>query len=85
MSWRLVWTPDAFKDLKKLSKADRQLCRNRAQRYADGDAEVAYGNVKRIGNELRLSAGDWRLFFDLDRQTQTIVILRVENRKDAYR
>ena len=85
MSWRLEWVPRAIKDLSKLSKPDRQLCRDRARRYADGDAEVAYGNVKRIGNELRLRAGDWRLFFELDRKKETVVILRVENRKDAYR
>ncbi len=35
--------------------------------------------------EYRLRLGDWRVFYDVDEGSRTIVILRVMHRREAYR
>jgi mRNA interferase RelE/StbE len=35
--------------------------------------------------EYRLRVSDWRVFYDVDEKTKTIVILRVMHRREAYR
>ena len=35
--------------------------------------------------EYRLRVGDWRVFYDVDTESKTIVILRVMHRREAYR
>jgi mRNA interferase RelE/StbE len=35
--------------------------------------------------EYRLRVGDWRVFYDVDEEAKTIVILRVMHRREAYR
>jgi mRNA-degrading endonuclease RelE of RelBE toxin-antitoxin system len=59
----------------------------RIQRAVERLAETETGNVKRLQGidppEYRLRIGDWRVRFVLD--GGKIVILRVLNRKEAYR
>ena len=35
--------------------------------------------------EYRLRVGDWRVFYDIDKEAKSIVILRVMHRREAYR
>lgn len=35
--------------------------------------------------EYRLRVGDWRVFYDVDQESKTVVILRVMHRREAYR
>ena len=35
--------------------------------------------------EYRLRVGDWRVFYDADQESKTVVILRVMHRREAYR
>jgi len=38
-----------------------------------------------IIGEYRLRVGDWRIFYDVDQESKTVVILRVMHRREAYR
>jgi mRNA interferase RelE/StbE len=50
-------------------------------------AETGVGNVKKLQGidppEYRLRVGDWRVRFELE--SETVRVLRVRDRKDAYR
>ena len=35
--------------------------------------------------EYHLRVGDWRVFYDVDQESKTVVILRVMHRREAYR
>jgi len=84
MSWRIVWTPRALKDLRKL---DRQ---NQARVVAGLDrlASSGEGDVVQLTDvsppEWRLRVGDWRLRFQKNPGAAAMIILRVLPRDKAY-
>jgi mRNA interferase RelE/StbE len=46
------------------------------------------GDVRKLidrGDTYRLRVGDWRVVFTFEDDGQTVVVLRVVNRRDAYR
>ena len=84
MTWRLVWTESARRDLAKL---DKQVA-VRVIRVATRFAETGHGDVKQLQPPLggvRLRAGDWRLRFELDEAEGVMQVIRVLHRREAYR
>ncbi|MDP2957388.1 MAG: type II toxin-antitoxin system RelE/ParE family toxin [Longimicrobiales bacterium] len=84
MSWKLVWTRPALRDMKKL---DQQ----RAHRVREGLtrlAETGQGDVKKLTDvdppEWRLRVGDRRVFFQYATDPKQIQVLRVVRRDQAY-
>lgn len=69
--------------LKTIEKGIARQIKQTVERFAATGA----GNVKKLHGfkppEYRLRAGDYRVRFDLS--GETILILRVRNRRDAYR
>ena len=83
MAKKIVWTDQARADVRALDREVAiDLLRRLARFLATGE-----GDVKRLTDidprELRLRLGDYRVrFYDHD---DWIEILRVRNRRDAYR
>ncbi len=79
----LEWSESSLEDIAAL---DKSLAR-RIQRAVERFAETETGNIKRLQGidpaEYRLRIGDWRVRFVLN--GGTLLVLRVLNRKDAYR
>ncbi len=79
----LEWSESSLEDMAAL---DKGIAR-RLQRAVERFAETETGNVKKLQGidppEYRLRIGDWRVRFAAD--GGTLRILRVLNRKDAYR
>ena len=51
-------------------------------------ADLDQGDVRKIAgthNEYRLRIGDWRVIFTLEDGGRAMVVMRVLNRRDAYR
>lgn len=83
MSLQVRWTDAAERDM-------RGLARDAAARVLRGVirfAEAGTGNVKALrgSEELRLRVGDWRVRFTIDRAAETLLVLRVLHRREAYR
>ena len=80
---RVEWTETALKGLASLDKTSARPIKQAVDRFA----QTAAGDVKKLKGidpaEYRLRVGDFRVGFDQD--GETIRILRVRNRKDAYR
>lgn len=84
MTWSLIWTRPALRDMKKL---ERRL----ARRVRDGVvdlAETGGGDVVKLKGtnppEWRLRVGDHRVFFQFQGDAREIRILRVRRRDEAY-
>jgi mRNA-degrading endonuclease RelE of RelBE toxin-antitoxin system len=84
MTWRLVWTRPALRDLKKL---DSVIAR-RVRRALVTLSTTGRGDVVKLKGvrppEWRLRIGDYRAFFQLDENERLINVLRVRRRDQAY-
>jgi mRNA-degrading endonuclease RelE of RelBE toxin-antitoxin system len=79
----IEWTDAALEDMAAIDKGIARRVKQTVQRFADTGA----GNVKRLQGidppEYRLRVGDYRVRFH--QESETIHILRVRNRREAYR
>jgi mRNA-degrading endonuclease RelE of RelBE toxin-antitoxin system len=79
----IEWTEAALQDMAALDKGIARRIRHAVERFAGSGA----GNVKKLQGidppEYRLRVGDYRVRFH--QQDQSIRILRVRNRREAYR
>jgi mRNA-degrading endonuclease RelE of RelBE toxin-antitoxin system len=77
------WTETALEDMAALDKGIARRVKQAVERFAD----TGVGNVKRLQGidppEYRLRVGDYRVRFHLD--DETVQVLRVRNRREAYR
>ncbi len=80
---RIEWTAAALDDMAALEKGIARRIQQTVERFA----ETGAGAVKKLHGidspEYRLRVGDYRVRFEVD--GQTIRILRVRNRREAYR
>ena len=79
----IEWTGTALEDMAGLDKGIARRVKQAVERFA----ETGAGNVKKLQGidppEYRLRAGDYRVRFHHD--GQTVRVLRVRNRREAYR
>ncbi len=77
------WTETALEDMAALDKGIARRVKQAVERFADTGA----GNVKRLQGidppQYRLRVGDYRVRFHLG--DETVQVLRVRNRREAYR
>ena len=77
------WTETALEDMAALDKGIARRVKQAVERFADTGA----GNVKRLQGidppEYRLRVGDYRV--RLHQGGGTVQVLRVRNRREAYR
>jgi len=85
MTWRLVWTRPAAKDLKRLDPPVAYQIRERMIRLA----ETGQGDITRLAGVLlpawRLRVGDWRVIFEYKHEHAVIEVLHVLGRDKAYK
>lgn len=79
----IEWTEPALEDMAALEKEIARRVRRAVERLAETDA----GNVRKLQGieppQYRLRVGDWRVRFRYG--DDAIRILRVRNRREAYR
>ena len=79
----LEWTETALEDMEALDKGIARRVKQSVERFA----EIGAGNVKKLQGidppEYRLRVGDYRVRFHLDEEI--VRVLRVRNRREAYR
>lgn len=84
MTWRLVWTRPALRDMKRL---DSVLAR-RVRQALVTLSTTGHGDVVKLKGvrppEWRLRVGDYRAFFRVDEDEASINVLRVRRRDQAY-
>ena len=79
----IEWTEAALEDMAALDKTIARRAKQAVERFA----ETGAGRVKRLHGidppEYRLRVGDYRVRFHL--ADETVQVLRVRNRREAYR
>jgi len=79
----IEWSETSLEDMAALDKGIGRRIKTVVERFADTGA----GNVKKLQGidppEYRLRVGDYRVRFGLEKETMRI--LRVRNRREAYR
>lgn len=81
----LVVTRRASKDLQSLPAGDRVRVERRVEAYV-AEPDAPHHDVRPLVGTValfRLRAGDWRVIFERDLDTMTV--LRVHHRREAYR
>ena len=84
MSKEVEWTPAAARDMQRLETATAQRVRQAVRALA---ASGSRGLTKLSGrqNQWRLRVGDWRAIITFADRGNTIIVLRVQHRREAYR
>jgi mRNA interferase RelE/StbE len=79
----IEWTETALDDMAGLDRSVAHRVKKAVERFSESGA----GDIKRLQDvdppEYRLRVGDYRVRFNQSKDT--IVILRVRNRREAYR
>ena len=79
----VIWSPEARADLRAIDRETAMQILHCLDRYLASRA----GDIKKLKpprTGFRLRCGDYRVFFD-QKDENTISILGVRNRRDAYR
>jgi mRNA interferase RelE/StbE len=85
MSWTVVLTTRAERDLRRLDPPIAKRILEALERFAD----TGQGNLRRISGsylqEWRLRVGDWRVRFRRDDVQHLLIVLHIRPRGEAYR
>ena len=85
MAYKVLFTKQAVKDVKKLDDSVKRQLEKKLVHFSElDDIKVV---AKKLHNhdvgEYRIRVGNYRILFDLDKHT--LVILKIQHRKDVYR
>jgi mRNA interferase RelE/StbE len=81
---QIEWTPQATKEMRKLDPTQRRRVLAKIVQFAADPASLANMTRQLVGSEIsRLRVGDWRVFYKIE-GGDTVVILKVANRREAY-
>lgn len=85
MAYEIRYTRDAEKSLAAMPKADARRIVQKLEEVAQSP-RAAHGVKKLVEREgYRIRSGDWRALFTLDHGQLIVTVIKVENRRDAYR
>lgn len=85
MAYKVLFTKEACKDIEKVDMTVKKQLYKKLSYFKElSDIKVV---AKKLHNssigEYRLRVGNFRIIFDLDKHT--MIILRIQHRKDVYR
>ena len=80
MTWKLVITKPAERALRTIPRVDLEHIDNALEEMC---SDPYFGDVRFLrgsGGALRRRVGDWRIFFELNKDKQLIIVLAVKRR-----
>ena len=85
----IEWVNRAIRDMRRMRARDRERIIQKIEQYAAEPSSLAPQVVRLTGGpHLRLRVGDHRVIFGVERDrragTETMVVLRVRHRREAY-
>ncbi len=83
MTYKLVYTQRAIKDIRKLEQISKKRIGRALVRYEEDPLKYAEKLIDPRLGTYRFRIGDYRVVFDL--KGNEIIVLRVGHRKDIYK
>ncbi len=83
MTYKLVYTQRAIKDIRKLEQSTKKRIGRALVRYEEDPLKYAEKLIDPRLGTYRFRIGDYRVVFDLE--GNKIIVLRVGHRKDIYK
>lgn len=85
MAYKIIFTAQAVKDIKNLDTVVKKQLKKKFVYFSRlDDIKVVAKKLHDFdAGEYRIRVGNYRIIFDLDKHT--LVILRIQHRKDVYR
>lgn len=85
MSYTVIYEPDAFADLEKLSQDVRQRIINKINWLAENFEQIIPQPLSNnLSSFFKLRVGDYRVIYEFSRTEQTVTINRVGHRSEIY-
>lgn len=84
--YRIVFTKQADRALRKMSRNTARLIRERLDQLAE-DPYARNPNLTRLQGRpgYRLRVGDWRVIYELEDDRLVILVLKIAPRREVYR
>jgi mRNA interferase RelE/StbE len=83
MSYNLVYTRRAVKDIQKIEPTVKKRIGNTLLRYKEDPIRYSRKIINSDHGSYRFRIGDYRVIFDLEKDD--IVVLRIGHRKEIYK
>jgi mRNA interferase RelE/StbE len=83
--YKVEFTGKAAKELRKLDRASQKRIANAVRGLADEPRPSGVTELTRYAHTYRIRVGDFRVIYDVFDDTLLIEIIRVRDRKDAYK
>ncbi len=85
MTYRIVFTRQADRTLRKLPRNLADLIRSKLDQVA-ADPYAHHGNVTKLQNRsgFRLRVGDWRVIYEIQDDQVVILVLKIAPRGGVY-
>ena len=83
MSYQLIYTKSASKDIQKLDNVAKKKIKKKLEQYSKNPLGYAKKLTNSAIGDYRWRAGNYRIIFDL--HGQKIVILKAGHRREIYR
>jgi mRNA interferase RelE/StbE len=81
---QIEWTDKATKEMRKIDPQHRRRILAKVLQFAADPASLANMTTQLVGSEIsRLRVGDWRVLYKIE-GGDTVVVLKVANRREAY-
>ncbi len=85
MAYELYIERHAEKDLKKLPGSIFSAIIENIKKLTNNSHPQNSKKIKGSLNDWRLRIGDYRVLYEINNTTKSIIIMRVKHRRDAYR
>lgn len=88
MVWRVEFTQDAAKDLRRLDHhVQRQIIRYLKERITTDESPHRFGKILRGDKQglWRYRVGDYRIICFIEDDEQTVLVLRIAHRSRVYK
>lgn len=85
MSYQVVLAPAAVRQLRKLDPAARRRVQAAIELLADNPRPPAAKRLVNFAGEWRVRVGDYRIVYDIEDGTLTVLVLTAGHRRDIYR
>jgi mRNA interferase RelE/StbE len=85
MSYRVEFSPRAFKQFKTLPRRIQQGLKSRIDSLSDNPRPKGSKKLEGAGDLYRLRFGDYRVVYRIEDNVLLVLVVKIGHRKDIYR